>query len=456
MSNDRSAFPLVALGGGAALAAVWLARSRAARTAVVAPAVDLRPIGTPPAGAWVFPVPSLGDRLAEVSDGFDSPRTFPDGTKGKHLGVDVMFRRRGARDLIAVYVPGTPNGTKGYFMPDNTPALAASAGLVRFAQWTPQGFSVIVRHPSGWATYYTHLSSLAVAKGDAVAGGQPLGTIGASPTDGERIKHLHFELWKDGTRGGAVDPQPYVEAWPRVTIADWVPSAPIAVAQRGDVARPLRGAIQDGPFKHFDNVKTFDDLFSEQFKYLAQLRGFDELDPVPFDDNSYGTGGPKKKIPRTTNTDVLALAGYWGKQLEDVKEVFGHASVEKRWSALMTDVGKLAMYGNPTAVYPQNNKFWRELWETAVHVAVADEAPSKWDMAKDSLKYSVTHLPDTLSHAASRTVDFVGSAAHAAGHIVNEAGKGLLGGLGTPLMIGGGLLGVYLLTRSRDRRGDEP
>ena len=122
----------------------------------------------------------------------------------------------------------------------------------------------------------------------------------------------------------------------------------------------------------------------------------------------------------------------------------------------MTDVGKLAMYGNPTAVYPQNNKFWHELWETAVHVAVADEAPSKWDMAKDSLKYSVTHLPDTLSHAASKTVDFVGSAAHAAGHIVNEAGKGLLGGLGTPLMIGGGLLGVYLLTRSRDRRGDEP
>ncbi len=456
MTDDRSAFPLVALGGGAALAAVWLARSRAAHTAVVAPAVDLPPIGTPPAGAWVFPVPSLGDRLAEVSDGFNSPRTFPDGTKGKHLGVDVMFRRRGARDLIAVYIPGTPNGTKGYFMPDNTPALAASAGVVRFAQWTPQGFSVIVRHPSGWATYYTHLASLAVAKGDTVAGGQPLGTIGASPTDGERIKHLHFELWKDGTRGGAVDPQPYVEAWPRVTIADWVPSASIAVAQRGDVARPLRGAVGDGPFKHFDNVKTFDDLYNEQFKYLAQLRGFDELDPVPFDENSYGTGGPKKKIPRTTNLDVLALAGYWGKQLEDIKEVFGHAGIEKRWSALMTDVGKLAMYGNPTAVYPQNNKFWRALFQTAVHVAVADEAPSKWDMAKDSLKYSVTHLPDTLSHAASKTVDFVGSAAHAAGHIVSEAGKGLLGGLGTPLMIGGGLLGVYLLTRSRDRRGDEP
>src|SRR6266481_2744917 len=177
MTDDRSAFPLVALGGGAALAALWLARSRAARSAPLGTSVDLPRVPTSPASAWVFPVPSLGERLAEVSDGFNSPRTFPDGTKGKHLGVDVMFRRRGARDLIAVYIPGTPNGTKGYFMPDNIPALAASAGVVRFAQWTPQGYSVIVQHPSGWATYYTHLASLAVAKGAAVAGGQPLGTI---------------------------------------------------------------------------------------------------------------------------------------------------------------------------------------------------------------------------------------------------------------------------------------
>ena len=34
-------------------------------------------------------------------------------------------------------------------------------------------------------------------------------------------------------------------------------------------------------------------------------------------------------------------------------------------------------------------------------------------------------------------------------------GKGLFGGLGTPLLIGGGLLGIFLLTRSRERRGDE-
>ncbi len=449
MKATREALPLLVLGGGAAVAAVWLARSRAARMATVAPAVDPRPIEPTPVGAWVFPVPSLGDRLADVSDGFDSLRTFPNGSKGKHLGVDVMFRRRGARDLIAVYIPGTPNGTKGYFMPDNTPALAASAGLVRFAQWTPQGFSVIVQHPSGWATYYTHLASLAVAKGDAVAAGLPLGTVGASPTDGEHLKHLHFELWKGGTRGGAVDPQPYVDAWPRLAIADWTPGASIALARREDVARPMRGAKDDGPLAHFDE-KTYDALWRAQRDFLAQKRGFDQPDPPP------GFGQRGLKIPRSTNRDVLQLAAYWRNELANAKEVMGYRGAVEKWRAAMADVDRYAKTGKPDDAYPKNNELWHTLIDVAIQIAIGDEAPSKFAMADDSLKYSLTHLPDTLGRAAQKSVDLVAGAAHAAGHIANEAGRGLFGGFGTPLVIGGGLLGVYLLARSRGRTEDAP
>jgi hypothetical protein len=158
-------------------------------------------------------------------------------------------------------------------------------------------------------------------------------------------------------------------------------------------------------------------------------------------------GGAKKKIPRTTNTDVLTLAGYWGKQLEDVKEVFGHESIEKRWKLLMADVAKPDVYTHPTAVYSKNNQFWRALSDTAIHVSVADEAPSKWDMAKDALKHSVTHLPETLEHAASKGADMLASAAHAVGKVANEAGKGLFQGFGTPLLIGAGLIGLFLITR---------
>jgi hypothetical protein len=444
MSTDRNAFPYVALGGGAALAALWYARSRSARGSTTGTSVD-RPVGAAPASGWVFPVPRLDDRVAEISDGFDSPRTYLDGSKHKHLGVDLMFRRRSARDLIAVYAPGSANGTKAYFMPDGIPVLAASAGVVRFAQSTVAGFTLILQHPTGWATFYTHMSSLLVAKGDEVVAGQPLGIIGASPLDGEHIKHLHFELWKDGTRGGAVDPKPYVEAWPHVTIAHWEPGASIAVARRDENVKSLRGAKDDSPFAHFE-AKTYDDLWRAQRDYLAHLRGYDQPEPPP------GMGLRGLKIPRTTNADVLQLVDYWGKELAKAKQVMGYQGAVEKWRAAMVDVDRYAKNGKPDEVYAKNNELWHTLSDVSIQIAIGDEAPSKWDMAVDSLKYSVTHLPDTLEHAAQKSVDFVAGAAHAAGHIVNEAGKGLFGGLGTPLLIGGGLLGVYLLTRSRDRK----
>ena len=115
----------------------------------------------------------------------------------------------------------------------------------------------------------------------------------------------------------------------------------------------------------------------------------------------------------------------------------------------MTDIGKHAMYGNPTAVYPENNRFWRCLWDTAVHISVADEAPSKWDLAKDSIKDSVMHLPDTIKSVASKGADAIADTAQAAGRVVNSAGKGLFSGVGTPILIGAGVVGAVLLLRSR-------
>ena len=79
---------------------------------------------------------------------------------------------------------------------------------------------------------------------------------------------------------------------------------------------------------------------------------------------------------------------------------------------------------DPNAVYAKNNAFWRALSTTAIHVAVADEAPTKWDLAKDAIKDSVTHLPDTFSTVASKTADALADTAHAAGHVINEAGQG--------------------------------
>jgi hypothetical protein len=233
MTRDAVAMPWLVLGGGAVAALAWRYRHRASGPS--AP-----PVGIPAASApWVFPVPTFADREAVISNGFRSPPQA-DG-RATHLGVDLMFPRRDARDLIAVYPPATGNGSKGYFMPDGVPAVAASAGLVAFAKVTGTGGTVIVRHPSGYATYYTHLSALGVTLGQPVAAGQPIGGIGASPTDPAHLKHLHFELWEGGTRSGAVDPAPYLAAWSRLTIASWRPGTPIASGPRnaGLVYRPV-------------------------------------------------------------------------------------------------------------------------------------------------------------------------------------------------------------------------
>jgi hypothetical protein len=206
------------------------------------------------------------------------------------------------------------------------------------------------------------------------------------------------------------------------------------------------GPRGDGPFKRFDGVRTFDDLFNAQRRYLTELRGFDRLRP------DGDAPGPEKLIPRTTNADVVALADYWTKQLADAKTVFGAAGVTARWRATLADVNTLARRHDPDATYAKNNAFWRALQETAIHVAVADEAPSKWDMAKDSIKDSVTRLPETLGSVASKGADVLASTAQTAGRVVGSAGKGLFSGMGAPVLIGAGLLGAFLMFRGKRRR----
>ncbi len=178
---------------------------------------------------WIYPVPTLDDRPAVISNPFAAD---------KHLGADIMFRRRDARDLISVYPPRSTNGSKLFFMPDGVPALAASAGTVTFAALTPVGNTVIVQHANGWTTYYTHLATVAVSKGQAVTAGEALGTVGASPKDPAHLAHLHVELWKGRTRSTATDPAPYLDAWARVTLP-WASSTLVATA----VSAPRNGTL---------------------------------------------------------------------------------------------------------------------------------------------------------------------------------------------------------------------
>lgn len=136
----------------------------------------------------------------------------------KHMGVDVMFGRTAADP----YPVGSPNGSRGYVMPDHWPAVAASDGVLWSAGRTPRGYAVVIDH-GNVATFYQHLETLFVPETTpqrgvprseriAIRAGQPLGVIGADPLDGEHLKHLHFELWPNGPQS-AIDPARLMAGW---------------------------------------------------------------------------------------------------------------------------------------------------------------------------------------------------------------------------------------------------
>jgi murein DD-endopeptidase MepM/ murein hydrolase activator NlpD len=117
---------------------------------------------------------------------------------GKHTGLDICHRY-------------------------GSPVVAADSGKVRWVgDMKAGGYSVWITHAGGVETRYMHLKpgSILVKRGDVVASGQQIASVGHSGL--ERVpayavsaaklrsaSHLHFEVFKDGTR---VDPEAYLGA----------------------------------------------------------------------------------------------------------------------------------------------------------------------------------------------------------------------------------------------------
>jgi Peptidase family M23 len=216
----------VALGAGTLAAYLW-GRSRNSPPSAELDALALPPrastlIGAPPTRC-VWPVGIWHGRKPVISSGWGTPRG-----NISHEGVDVMFRRL-PTDPYAV---GSPNGSKGFVLPEGVFGLAAADGLVWSAGRTPRGFSVVIDHGSV-ATYYTHLETLLLTptargrSGQRVTAGQPLGIIGYDPMDGRKLKHMHFALWKGGPRD-AVDPEPLMRSWKMVVDPGESTTPPVA------------------------------------------------------------------------------------------------------------------------------------------------------------------------------------------------------------------------------------
>ena len=84
---------------------------------------------------------------------------------------------------------------------------AAGVGVVEFAGWNTGGYGylVVVRHRLGYATWYAHMSRVAVSAGQSVTGGTTVGYVGS--TGHSTGPHLHFELRRNAV---PIDPFPYL------------------------------------------------------------------------------------------------------------------------------------------------------------------------------------------------------------------------------------------------------
>jgi murein DD-endopeptidase MepM/ murein hydrolase activator NlpD len=96
--------------------------------------------------------------------------------------------------------PYSPRGHAGIDVaaPQGTPVLAMDQGEVLKAYWNEDGYGglVIIGHPSGYETWYGHLSRFSVEKGEIVKRGERIGSMGS--TGYSTGSHLHFEVRQEG------------------------------------------------------------------------------------------------------------------------------------------------------------------------------------------------------------------------------------------------------------------
>jgi murein DD-endopeptidase MepM/ murein hydrolase activator NlpD len=102
---------------------------------------------------------------------------------------------------VLKYHAGIDIGGLGY----GANILAADGGTVITSDYSSSyGNYVTISHGNGYTTLYAHMSKRLVSKGDTITKGQIIGLVGS--TGLSTGPHLHFEIWKDGSR---VDPLNY-------------------------------------------------------------------------------------------------------------------------------------------------------------------------------------------------------------------------------------------------------
>src|SRR5262245_39356668 len=178
----------------------------------------------PVARAWSWPVG--GPVLRAFS--FDRAHPY---AGGQHRGLDI----------------GSPAGAQVH---------APAAGVVSFAGTVPTGGrTVSIQLPSGYTATLVHLGSIGVKRGESVAEGSAVGTVGPSGVVDLTEPFVYFGVRLTADEQGYVDPLPLL---PSRTPPAARPEAPVAAASASvSPALPAAPAVPTASPKAADPPASF-------------------------------------------------------------------------------------------------------------------------------------------------------------------------------------------------------
>ncbi len=156
--------------------------------------------------------PAFSRRVAQVAARVSESRRLSDIAGSTPLAPPVAVGYRGTSGYGQRIAPftGRPAFHSGLDMAafERAPVVATSPGIVSFAGTkSGYGYTVEIDHGHGFKTRYAHLRDIQVQRGDRVAIGQRIGSMGS--TGRSTATHLHYEVW---FRGRAVDPVNFLRA----------------------------------------------------------------------------------------------------------------------------------------------------------------------------------------------------------------------------------------------------
>lgn len=166
-------------------------------------------VWTPVASAWSWPV--RGDVLAPFA--YDEAHPY---AAGQHRGIDIGATAAG------------------------DPVVAPESGTVSFAGFVPaSGESLTIETSDGYSVTLTHLGSIGVARGAAVAEGDAVGTVGPSGTPEQSVPYVHLGIRLTADQFGYVDPLGLLPAPEPVTPTP--PPTPQPIAKATPAPKHVRG-----------------------------------------------------------------------------------------------------------------------------------------------------------------------------------------------------------------------